>query len=104
MKKIILSALVLIPFTLSAQNKKEDKAFKKSYIDACVNSATKEGTISEKLAKDYCNCTLDRLLKKYTYDELAVIGENLDEIQMKKLLDDTLPCQEELARKLKNKD
>lgn len=104
MKKIILSALVLIPFTLSAQNKKEDKAFKKSYIDACVNSATQEGTISEKLAKDYCNCTLDRLLKKYTYDELAVIGENLDEIQMKKLLDDTLPCQEELARKLKNKD
>ncbi|WP_129020726.1 hypothetical protein [Edaphocola flava] len=103
MKKILLSALILLPFTLSAQNRKEEKAFKKSYINACVNSATKEGTISEKLAKEYCNCTLERLLKKYSYEDLAVIGENLDAEQMKKLLDDTLPCQEELARKLKAK-
>lgn len=101
MKKILLTALILLPFTLSAQSKQDEKAFKKSYIDACVKSATEDGTISEKLAKEYCNCTLERLLKKYTYDELSTIGENLDEAQMKKLMDDTIPCQEELARKLK---
>lgn len=101
MKKILLTALILVPFTLSAQHKKEEKAFKKSYVDACVKSATNDATISDKLAKEYCNCTLERLLKKYTYEDLAVMGENLDETKMKKLLDDTLPCQEELAKKLK---
>ena len=103
MKKILLSALLVLPFTLSAQEKQDEKAFKKSYIDACVNSATEDGTISEKLAKEYCNCTLERLLKKYSYDKLNDIGEHIDEAQMKKLMDDTLPCQEELAKKLKAK-
>lgn len=101
MKKTLLSGLLLLPLSLFAQSKEEDKAFKDSYMDACIKSATEDGTVSEKLAKEYCTCTLERLLKKYTYTQMAEIGESMDEAQMNKLMEETIPCQEELLRKLK---
>ncbi|MDP7653923.1 MAG: hypothetical protein QF757_04545 [Candidatus Marinimicrobia bacterium] len=61
---LMLSAMFLVSCG-DAWPKEEQKA----YMDECVNSATAGGYVSRSAAEGYCECTLNKLMKKFSKPE-----------------------------------
>ena len=104
MKQILLLALAALPLSALAQNKATrktyNKEFKKEFIDACVTAATKDGNLSEKMARQTCNCSFERLADTYTMNQVSEMSSANGEQARALILEATAPCREELLRKL----
>jgi len=104
MKQILLSTLAILPLSLWAQDKQKTYTaeFKEEFLNACVTAAMKGGTLSEKLARETCDCSLDLLTRKYSMDVIVELSEENAAQCNKLILEATEPCREELLRKLKS--
>lgn len=104
MKQILLTTFVLLPFSLLAQKKDNQKTyneeFKKEFTSSCISSAMESGKITEQQAKEYCACSFDVMSKKYTMDEVNTIMQGDAEEASATMLEVTKACREELVRKL----
>ena len=105
MKRIFLTTCVLLPLSLLAQKKDNqktyDETFKTEFTSSCIEAATQGGTVSEQRAKEYCDCSFEILSKKYTMTEVNTIKQGDAEKASATLLEVTKPCREELMRKIK---
>lgn len=100
MKTFLLAAMLLSSTSLFAQ-KNNDKIFKEEFLTSCIESATEGGGLSAPIAKEYCNCALETLLKKYTMSEISEIGNKGEEEAAAIMEKEIEPCLEDLRRKLK---
>lgn len=104
MKRILITTFTLLPLSLLAQKKDNqktyDEEFKKDFTSSCISSAMESGKITEQQAKEYCACSFEILSKKYTMDEVNTIMAGDAEEASATMLEVTKPCREELVRKL----
>lgn len=93
MKKVLL--FVLLCSLLTSCKDMWDEQDKEAYKQALMESAMR-WTTSDTVAKAYCNCVLEKTLKKYPFENDAL--EHLDELAKDT---DLIKCREEALNKTK---
>jgi hypothetical protein len=104
MKKVLLLGITSIAlFTIIATGCQPSKEhFKKTMVESCV--AAVPGTVPKDIALNYCNCSSDRLLQKYSVEEIIVMEAAIksgDEQTKEKMLKEVKPCIDEMTEKIK---
>jgi hypothetical protein len=104
MKKVLLlSSAAIALFTIIATSCKVSKEdFKKTMLQSCVTAVPE--TVPKDIALDYCSCSADRLLQKYSVEEIIVMEAGIkkgDEQTKEKMLAEVKPCIEEMTEKIK---
>lgn len=102
MKRIILS--LVLGLTIVSCNSKADHnnnvEFKKQALVACKNAAITPGMSidQQELIKKYCECSTDKMLVEFTYEEMLQMDKPSKELQ-DRLLKVIEPCMDELKNK-----
>jgi hypothetical protein len=102
MKKVLLLAIACSGIVVMFSCKPSAEEAKKKLVDECT-SAIPAGSISPDIAKEYCNCSIEMLLKKYTAEEVVEMNKKTfaDPATRTKMMEDVKPCVETLMEKTK---
>lgn len=102
MKKIILSCFALVcGATLLTSCAPSKEKVKETFVTSCVNSVP--GSIPKDAAKQYCECSADKLLEKYSVTEVMKMEEKIksgDEKVKTEMMTAIQPCIDELTQKV----
>ncbi len=100
MKKILLATSVCSAMLMMYSCKPSPEEMKKKFVKECV-SAIPSNTIPTDAAKEYCDCSAEILLKKYSTEELAEMNKKTmaDPAVKAKMMEDVRPCLETLAQR-----
>lgn len=109
MKKIILPvfAFVLLATSCSPDRSK----LKKVFVDSCISSAQSEMAKSgmpaiedmDALAKEYCECSGDKVLAGLTDEELKQMDKDANAIPQSRILELAQPCMDAFNQKIQAK-
>lgn len=104
MKKVLLfgSASIALFTIIATSCQPSREGFKKIMVKSCVEAVPE--TISKDIALSYCSCSADRLLQKYSVEEIVKMEAGVkkgDEQAKEKMLDEVKPCIAEMTEKIK---
>lgn len=110
MKKLLLVVTVFaLPLTLAAQSQKDE--VKKTYVEKCkkeFKSKMKDVKISDANLQQFCECNADKLLSKFTVEEVKKMDEILmngtaqeKQVVNEKITPVVMPCFNEVQSKMK---
>lgn len=108
-KALLILGIFTIPFTISAQTQKDDA--KKTYVEKCkkeFKSKMKDVKISDTDLQQFCECNADKLLSKFTVEEVKKMDEILmngtaqeKQVVNEKITPIVMPCFNEVQSKMK---
>ena len=101
MKKVLLLSSVFVLGTCVIVGCKPSKEeIKNNFIKSCAVQFP--GSVPKKLVEEYCNCSADAMLQKYTVDEITEIEKKIkqgDEKAKEDMMKSMEPCLKELTQK-----
>jgi hypothetical protein len=103
MKKVLLfSSAFILSASIIVGCKPSKEEIKNNFIKSC--SVQFPESIPKKLVEEYCNCSADAMLQKYTVDEITETEKKIkqgDEKAKDAMMKIMEPCLEELTQKAK---
>jgi hypothetical protein len=79
MKKVFISLLIVAAFAFTACNGGWTSAEKDNFMNSCTGGL--KGVIEDDIAKKYCECSLEKLEKKYpTAKEADADSDNIKDV------------------------
>lgn len=93
MKKVLLATVACSGIIMMFSCKPSKDELRKNFISKCSTSIP--ATVPKDIADEYCNCSADALLKKYSVDEIAAMEKKImegDQQIKNKMMEDVRPC------------
>lgn len=103
MKKVLLAILIL-GFNISYAQVKEPKLrkeLKDEFVKSCMETATSDGDQKTyDIMKVYCDCAADKMLDKFTADQIASFNNKTEEELEKEMMPVIKDCYDKLVKDL----
>lgn len=100
MKKVILSCSILACCAALITGCASKEKVKEQFVKECKGALP--GTISKELGDEYCNCSADKLMAKYSVSEMVTLNQKVvagDEKAKAEMMTAIQPCLDELTKK-----